>query len=325
MTTRNRDALFHQVCNVHLCAPPAQLQRRWDGSGGCDKHCQKIRVFTLGLFLVLVAVPVFFVSFFHHLPTVQPPSTTHLDPSQTPSSSRPFRRHSTFREDTPSSHPLVPSNTKYPYTSWTPSTSSRLHVSVSFWCLWDPSRRPPSSDTPRCSVTTTQSNSRKSQWALGQRTVIYSFVRMFHAHASHSQRLAVTNALNALSPLASPIALLYLLDGFAHAAIIAFFSQNVPHEGQLYFQFVTSYNNEHQYLEEFQMHRRVFGVCSPCWYFEHVGYSMRVKKNTYILPPLPYDYQIGNRNHGLSGMARRQYGGRIPAVPTDPGQGDYTM
>ncbi|KAF9383206.1 hypothetical protein CPC16_009025 [Podila verticillata] len=40
----------------------------------------------------------------------------------------------------------------------------------------------------------------------------------------------------------------------------SFFSQNVPHEGQLYFQFVTSYNNEHQYLEEFQMHRRVFGV-----------------------------------------------------------------
>ncbi|KAF9427066.1 hypothetical protein BGZ94_005533 [Podila epigama] len=40
----------------------------------------------------------------------------------------------------------------------------------------------------------------------------------------------------------------------------SFFSQNVPHEGQLYFQFVTSYSNEHQYLEEFQMHRRVFGV-----------------------------------------------------------------
>ncbi|KAF9092331.1 hypothetical protein BGX29_010505, partial [Mortierella sp. GBA35] len=39
----------------------------------------------------------------------------------------------------------------------------------------------------------------------------------------------------------------------------SFFSQNVPHEGQLYFQFVTSYNGEHQYLEEFQMHRRVFG------------------------------------------------------------------
>ena len=43
-------------------------------------------------------------------------------------------------------------------------------------------------------------------------------------------------------------------------SFIAFFSQNVPHEGQLYFQFVTSYNGEHQYLEEFQMHRRVFGV-----------------------------------------------------------------
>ncbi|KAF8923595.1 hypothetical protein BGZ58_002755, partial [Dissophora ornata] len=39
-----------------------------------------------------------------------------------------------------------------------------------------------------------------------------------------------------------------------------FFSQNVPHEGQLYFQFATSYNVEHQYLEEFQMHRRIFGV-----------------------------------------------------------------
>ncbi|KAF9350704.1 hypothetical protein BGX26_011184 [Mortierella sp. AD094] len=40
----------------------------------------------------------------------------------------------------------------------------------------------------------------------------------------------------------------------------SFFSQNVPHEGQLYFHFVTSYNPEHQYLEEFQMHRRIFGV-----------------------------------------------------------------
>lgn len=41
---------------------------------------------------------------------------------------------------------------------------------------------------------------------------------------------------------------------------LAFFSQTVPHEGQLYFQFVTSYSGEHQYLEEFQMHRRIFGV-----------------------------------------------------------------
>ncbi|KAG0005256.1 hypothetical protein BGZ79_006003 [Entomortierella chlamydospora] len=40
----------------------------------------------------------------------------------------------------------------------------------------------------------------------------------------------------------------------------SFFSQNVPHEGQLYFHFATSYNAEHQYLEEFQMHRRIFGV-----------------------------------------------------------------
>ncbi|KAF9582578.1 hypothetical protein BGW38_000039 [Lunasporangiospora selenospora] len=40
----------------------------------------------------------------------------------------------------------------------------------------------------------------------------------------------------------------------------SFFSQSVPHEGQLYFHFVTSYSSEHQYLEEFQMHRRVFGV-----------------------------------------------------------------
>ncbi|KAG0361102.1 hypothetical protein BGZ54_009227 [Gamsiella multidivaricata] len=40
----------------------------------------------------------------------------------------------------------------------------------------------------------------------------------------------------------------------------SFFSQNVPHEGQLYFQFATSYNAEQQYLEEFQMHRRIFGV-----------------------------------------------------------------
>ncbi|KAF9165441.1 hypothetical protein DFQ26_000122 [Actinomortierella ambigua] len=40
----------------------------------------------------------------------------------------------------------------------------------------------------------------------------------------------------------------------------SFFSQNTPHEGQLYFNFVTSYSPEHRYLEEFQLHRRVFGV-----------------------------------------------------------------
>ncbi|KAG0213874.1 hypothetical protein BGX28_003298 [Mortierella sp. GBA30] len=52
----------------------------------------------------------------------------------------------------------------------------------------------------------------------------------------------------------------------------SFFSQNVPHEGQLYFQFVTSYSTEHQYLEEFQMHRRVFGypsaVANQCFAFD---------------------------------------------------------
>ncbi|KAG0222668.1 hypothetical protein BGW42_006404 [Actinomortierella wolfii] len=40
----------------------------------------------------------------------------------------------------------------------------------------------------------------------------------------------------------------------------SFFSPNTPHEGQLYFNFVTSYSSEHRYLEEFQLHRRVFGV-----------------------------------------------------------------
>ncbi|KAG0258844.1 hypothetical protein BG011_003026 [Mortierella polycephala] len=52
----------------------------------------------------------------------------------------------------------------------------------------------------------------------------------------------------------------------------SFFSQNVPHEGQLYFQFATSYSGEHQYLEEFQMHRRVFGypsaVANQCFAFD---------------------------------------------------------
>ncbi|KAF9438949.1 hypothetical protein BGZ76_002612 [Entomortierella beljakovae] len=52
----------------------------------------------------------------------------------------------------------------------------------------------------------------------------------------------------------------------------SFFSQNVPPDGQLYFQFVTSYNTEHQYLEEFQMHRRVFGyptaVANQCFAFD---------------------------------------------------------
>ncbi|KAI8359399.1 TRAPP II complex [Mortierella sp. GBAus27b] len=40
----------------------------------------------------------------------------------------------------------------------------------------------------------------------------------------------------------------------------SFFSQNAPPEGQLYFHFSTTYNPEYHYLEEFQMHRRVFGV-----------------------------------------------------------------
>ncbi|CAI2177789.1 1503_t:CDS:10 [Funneliformis geosporum] len=38
------------------------------------------------------------------------------------------------------------------------------------------------------------------------------------------------------------------------------FSSQLFHEGQLHFNFVTSYEPEHAYLEEFQMHRRIFGV-----------------------------------------------------------------
>ncbi|RIB16973.1 TRAPP II complex [Gigaspora rosea] len=38
------------------------------------------------------------------------------------------------------------------------------------------------------------------------------------------------------------------------------FSSQIFNEGQLHLNFVTSYEPEHSYLEEFQMHRRIFGV-----------------------------------------------------------------
>lgn len=31
-------------------------------------------------------------------------------------------------------------------------------------------------------------------------------------------------------------------------------------EGQMHFQFVTKYNRDHSHLEDFQPHRRIFGV-----------------------------------------------------------------
>ncbi|KAG9285352.1 hypothetical protein G9A89_010827 [Geosiphon pyriformis] len=38
------------------------------------------------------------------------------------------------------------------------------------------------------------------------------------------------------------------------------FSAQAFHEGQLHFNFITNYEAEHAYLEEFQMHRKIFGV-----------------------------------------------------------------
>nr|CAG8537919.1 7314_t:CDS:10 [Entrophospora candida]CAG8549502.1 2812_t:CDS:10 [Entrophospora candida] len=43
-------------------------------------------------------------------------------------------------------------------------------------------------------------------------------------------------------------------------SVQSMFSSQLFHEGQLHFNFVTSYEPEHSYLEEFQMHRRIFGV-----------------------------------------------------------------
>jgi hypothetical protein len=41
---------------------------------------------------------------------------------------------------------------------------------------------------------------------------------------------------------------------------IAKFSSQVFQEGQMHFQFVTKYNRDHCHLEDFQPHRRIFGV-----------------------------------------------------------------
>lgn len=40
------------------------------------------------------------------------------------------------------------------------------------------------------------------------------------------------------------------------------FSSQVFQEGQMHFQFTTTYTRDHAHLEDFQPHRRIFGVCS---------------------------------------------------------------
>jgi hypothetical protein len=42
--------------------------------------------------------------------------------------------------------------------------------------------------------------------------------------------------------------------------IIAMFSSQVFQEGQMHFQFITHWTREHAELEDFQPHRRIFGV-----------------------------------------------------------------
>lgn len=41
---------------------------------------------------------------------------------------------------------------------------------------------------------------------------------------------------------------------------IAMFSSQVFQEGQMHFQFITHWTREHAELEDFQPHRRIFGV-----------------------------------------------------------------
>jgi hypothetical protein len=52
---------------------------------------------------------------------------------------------------------------------------------------------------------------------------------------------------------------MYKCQHFANI-FIAKFSSQVFQEGQMHFQFVTKYNRDHCHLEDFQPHRRIFGV-----------------------------------------------------------------
>jgi hypothetical protein len=42
------------------------------------------------------------------------------------------------------------------------------------------------------------------------------------------------------------------------------FSSQIFQEGQMHFQFITHWTREHAELEDFQPHRRIFGVSSSC-------------------------------------------------------------
>ncbi|CAG8455040.1 13226_t:CDS:10 [Acaulospora morrowiae] len=65
------------------------------------------------------------------------------------------------------------------------------------------------------------------------------------------------------------------------------FSSQLFHEGQLLFNFVTSYESEHSYLEEFQMHRRIFGVIGIMDCGEWTNLTDGYKKFTDILKNYP--------------------------------------
>lgn len=136
----------------------------------------------------------------------------------------------------------------------------------------------------RCFGNTTLSNSRKSGWVHALKTVRAQLMSILHKSGAQFfvKKTGACFAVSRMSETLLPafkrrehcergrrensLAFFPPRTQFSYnrqlrsLSFIAFFSQNVPHEGQLYFQFVTSYNGEHQYLEEFQMHRRVFGV-----------------------------------------------------------------
>lgn len=53
------------------------------------------------------------------------------------------------------------------------------------------------------------------------------------------------------------------------------FSSQVFQEGQMHFQFITHWTREHAELEDFQPHRRIFGVRSNCK-LNHLQYKLIV-------------------------------------------------
>lgn len=74
-----------------------------------------------------------------------------------------------------------------------------------------------------------------------------------------------------------------------HKGANAKFSSQVFQEGQMHFQFVTKYNREHCHLEDFQPHRRIFGVIGimDCQEWEGKDLSEGYKKFVDMLGQYP--------------------------------------